>query len=57
MVNVLRFKGGNDLSGLVDKAGSHTKRFTAINTPGAPGGAAAAEAGGIKKKEPVAAGK
>ncbi|GHV03235.1 2-hydroxyglutaryl-CoA dehydratase [Spirochaetia bacterium] len=29
MVNVLRFKGGNDLSGLVDKAGSHTKRFIA----------------------------
>ncbi|GHV40573.1 2-hydroxyglutaryl-CoA dehydratase [Spirochaetia bacterium] len=29
MVNVLRFKGGNDLSGLVDKAGSHTQRFSA----------------------------
>ncbi|GHV80211.1 2-hydroxyglutaryl-CoA dehydratase [Spirochaetia bacterium] len=27
MVNVLRFKGGNDLSSLVDKAGSHNKRF------------------------------
>jgi hypothetical protein len=27
MVNVLRFKGGNDLAGLVDKAGSHNKRF------------------------------
>jgi predicted CoA-substrate-specific enzyme activase len=27
MVNVLRFKGGSDLAGLVDKAGSHNKRF------------------------------
>jgi predicted nucleotide-binding protein (sugar kinase/HSP70/actin superfamily) len=27
MVNVLRFKGSNDLSSLVDKAGSHNKRF------------------------------
>jgi hypothetical protein len=27
MVNVLRFKGGNDLSGLVDKAGSHNRSF------------------------------
>jgi hypothetical protein len=42
MVNVLRFKGGNDLSGLVDKAGSHTKRFTAT------GGAAPAAASAIK---------
>ncbi|GHU52749.1 hypothetical protein FACS189496_3360 [Bacilli bacterium] len=32
MVNVLRFKGGNDLSGLVDKAGSRTKRFAAIGS-------------------------
>ncbi|MDR1586908.1 MAG: acyl-CoA dehydratase activase-related protein [Treponema sp.] len=28
MVNVLRFKGNSDLSGLVDKAGSHNRRFT-----------------------------
>jgi predicted CoA-substrate-specific enzyme activase len=28
MVNVLRFKGSNDLSGLVDRAGSHNRRFT-----------------------------
>jgi hypothetical protein len=27
MVNVLRFKGSNDLSGLIDKAGSHNRRF------------------------------
>jgi predicted CoA-substrate-specific enzyme activase len=27
MVNVLRFKGNNDLSGLIDKAGSHNRRF------------------------------
>jgi hypothetical protein len=27
MVNVLRFKGSNDLSSLVDKAGSHNRRF------------------------------
>jgi hypothetical protein len=27
MVNVLRFKGGSDLAGLVDKAGSHNRRF------------------------------
>jgi predicted nucleotide-binding protein (sugar kinase/HSP70/actin superfamily) len=29
MVNVLRFRGSGDLSGLVDKAGSHNKRFSA----------------------------
>jgi predicted nucleotide-binding protein (sugar kinase/HSP70/actin superfamily) len=28
MVNVLRFRGSGDLSGLVDKAGSRTRRFT-----------------------------
>ncbi|MDR2093981.1 MAG: acyl-CoA dehydratase activase-related protein [Treponema sp.] len=27
MVNVLRFKGGGDLGGLIDKAGSHNRRF------------------------------
>ncbi|WP_432756664.1 acyl-CoA dehydratase activase-related protein [Breznakiella homolactica] len=27
MVNVLRFKGGNDLSSLIDKAGSHNANF------------------------------
>jgi hypothetical protein len=29
MVNVLRFRGSGDLSGLVDKAGSRNRRFTA----------------------------
>ncbi|MDR2303113.1 MAG: acyl-CoA dehydratase activase [Treponema sp.] len=29
MVNVLRFRGGSDLSGLVDAAGSHNRRFPA----------------------------
>jgi hypothetical protein len=33
MVNVLRFKGGNDLAGLVDKAGSHNKRFDIEGDP------------------------
>jgi hypothetical protein len=32
MVNVLRFKGGNDLSGLVDKAGSHNRSFVQPET-------------------------
>jgi hypothetical protein len=27
MVNVLRFRGGNDLASLVDQAGSHNKGF------------------------------
>jgi hypothetical protein len=34
MVNVLRFKGGSDLAAsLVDKAGSHNKRFDIYADP------------------------
>jgi predicted CoA-substrate-specific enzyme activase len=33
MVNVLRFRGGGDLSGLVDRAGSRNRRFTATGAP------------------------
>jgi hypothetical protein len=33
MVNVLRFRGNNDLSGLVDKAGSRNRRFTPTGAP------------------------
>jgi predicted nucleotide-binding protein (sugar kinase/HSP70/actin superfamily) len=33
MVNVLRFKGRNDLSSLVDKAGARSRRFAAVNGP------------------------
>jgi predicted CoA-substrate-specific enzyme activase len=43
MVNVLRFRGNNDLSGLVDKAGSHNRRF---NDGGPEAGAAPGSAGG-----------
>jgi predicted nucleotide-binding protein (sugar kinase/HSP70/actin superfamily) len=32
MVNVLRFRGSGDLSGLVDKAGSRNRRFTATGS-------------------------
>jgi predicted CoA-substrate-specific enzyme activase len=43
MVNVLRFRGSGDLSGLVDKAGSRTRRFGAApvkekNAAGVPAG-------------------
>jgi hypothetical protein len=31
MVNVLRFKGNNDLSRLIDRAGSHNVRFDVIS--------------------------
>ncbi|WP_038077700.1 acyl-CoA dehydratase activase [Treponema primitia] len=52
MVNVLRFKGSNDLSSLVDKAGSHNKRFdiySGTNNEQGTGGAGKAE----KEKELV----
>ena len=45
MVNVLRFKGSNDLSSLVDKAGSHNKRFDIY------GGTNDENGGGIPKAE------
>jgi predicted nucleotide-binding protein (sugar kinase/HSP70/actin superfamily) len=47
MVNVLRFKGGTDMSGLVDKAGSRTRRFTPTGASGSAPliGAAAPKAG------------
>jgi hypothetical protein len=40
MVNVLRFRGGNDLSSLVDKAGSHNRRFDHGNLSKGGSGAA-----------------
>jgi hypothetical protein len=46
MVNVLRFKGGNDLTSLIDQAGSHNPKLT--HTPAA---------GAKKPEEPMAAGK
>jgi hypothetical protein len=45
MVNVLRFKGSNDLSSLVDKAGSHNKRFDIY------GGTNDENGGGLPKAE------
>jgi hypothetical protein len=44
MVNVLRFKGGTDMSGLVDKAGSHNKRFSPAGGPSPEDAAALAAA-------------
>jgi hypothetical protein len=47
MVNVLRFKGGNDLGSLIDQAGSHNPKLvhkTAAESPEEP-------------EEPLAAGK
>jgi hypothetical protein len=54
MVNVLRFKGGNDLAGLVDKAGSHNKRF---DIPGDDGGTVGELVTVEAEKEPELAGK
>ncbi|GHU66056.1 2-hydroxyglutaryl-CoA dehydratase [Spirochaetia bacterium] len=45
MVNVLRFRGGTDLSSLVDKAGSHNSAFDHIEK---------AEPRAVKEKEPAA---
>jgi hypothetical protein len=45
MVNVLRFQGGGNLSGLIDRAGSHNIRFTA------PSGAAAEAGPGEPSRE------
>jgi hypothetical protein len=38
MVNVLRFKGNSDLSGLIDKAGSHNRRFDIYGDGNGSGG-------------------
>jgi predicted nucleotide-binding protein (sugar kinase/HSP70/actin superfamily) len=46
MVNVLRFRGGNDLSSLVDKAGSHNRRFDHGNLSKGAGGTKKVAAGG-----------
>jgi hypothetical protein len=54
MVNVLRFKGGNDLAGLVDQAGSHNKRFDIYGGANDPENAG--EPAGVEA-EPIAAGK
>ena len=45
MVNVLRFKGGNDLSGLVDKAGSHNRHFAESGGEALPEGGDEEQAG------------
>jgi hypothetical protein len=37
MVNVLRFRGSNDLSSLVDKAGAKNRRFDIYGGKGAAG--------------------
>jgi predicted CoA-substrate-specific enzyme activase len=52
MVNVLRFKGGTDLSSLVDKAGSHNRRFDHSGRTSGGGRGAGAE-----QQETAAAGK
>jgi hypothetical protein len=49
MVNVLRFRGSGDLSGLVDKAGSRNRRFTATGS--------VADGNGSKAVDEIAAGK
>jgi predicted CoA-substrate-specific enzyme activase len=49
MVNVLRFKGNNDLSGLIDKAGSHNRRFNIYGDENGPGNGNGSR-GGMKQK-------
>ncbi|AEF84709.1 activator of 2-hydroxyglutaryl-CoA dehydratase [Treponema primitia ZAS-2] len=48
MVNVLRFKGSSDMSSLVDKAGSHNKRFDIYSGTNDENGNGGAE--GVKAK-------
>jgi hypothetical protein len=58
MVNVLRFKGNTDLSGLIDQAGSHNPRFGEV-PPGnrtAAAGPSEEVRGGRKRELAVAAG-
>jgi predicted CoA-substrate-specific enzyme activase len=58
MVNVLRFKGGRDLSGLIDRAGSHNRRFENLGESPAEAGSCAACEGaacaGAEDREAVA---
>jgi hypothetical protein len=60
MVNVLRFRGSGDLSGLVDKAGSRNRRFTATGAVADGNGSRIAGgkiAGGNSTGNKIAAGK
>ncbi|MDR1929192.1 MAG: acyl-CoA dehydratase activase [Treponema sp.] len=63
MVNVLRFKGGNDLSSLVDRAGARSIRFAAPVADGessacaVPSCGACADRASCEGREPLAAGK
>jgi hypothetical protein len=53
MVNVLRFKGSSDMSSLVDKAGSHNKRFdiySGTNDENGNGGADGVKAKAAEKE-------
>ncbi|MDR3161145.1 MAG: acyl-CoA dehydratase activase-related protein, partial [Spirochaetaceae bacterium] len=59
MVNVLRFKGNTDLSGLIDQVGSHNPRFGEVTSENRTATAGLSEErrdGGEREPEAVAAG-